>query len=392
MIQVMYQKEEYIRILLLMRPDSGYCRGVLQGIKRYAHLKRDWGFWMADKINDLPKMIHKWQPSGIIAFVFLDEQFERLKQIQTPLVSIANVDTKTQFPTVCVDDYRVGRTAAQYLQKRGFCHFGFVGFPRSRYSNQRQQGFEETLAEYNHTPMIFHDTSWPNADSVWDWTSEHQIEAWLHNLPKSCGVLAANDAIAMRLSEICRHIQIHIPEKIGLLGVDNDDLFCNLSQPQLSSVQIPVEQIGYEAAWLLDQMMHGQAPPANPILLPPMTVQTRQSTDIMVLNDPVLAEIIRYIHDFAHEPITMDDVLDRFKISRRSLERKSRTALGRTPLQELIRVRLELSLTLLSQSLLPVSRIAQQVGFASSKQFCTIFRQKMDMTPTEYRQQFHKTR
>jgi LacI family transcriptional regulator len=384
--------EPSTRIALLLRPDSGYCRGVLRGIKRYAQQKHDWSFWMADKIVDMSKMMNKWRPSGIIAFAYLQEHYKQLKQARLPLVSIANVDTKAQFPTVCVNDYQVGRVAAHYLLKRGFCHFGFVGFPRSNYSNHRQKGFEAALAQDSHTPHIFMDPSWPQPDSVWDWTGEEKIETWLRNLPKPCGLLATNDAVALRLSDICKHINIRIPEEIALLGVDNDDLFCELAQPQLSSVQIPMEQIGYEAAWLLDQTMQGKNTPATPYFLPPMTVVTRQSTDIKLIDDAQVAEIIQYIHDNAHTPITMEDVLDRFRISRRSLERKCRTELGRTPLQELIRVRIEKSLTLLSQTALPVSRIAQQVGFASSKQFCTMFRNKMQITPTAYRQQFHKVR
>lgn len=388
-IKEMKQNKDYVRIALLLRPDSGYCRGVLRGIQRYAQQQHSWGFRMTDKINDITQMFKLWKPSGIITFIYLEEQYALHKNVETPLVSIANVDLDARFPTVCVDDIRVGRVAGQYLLQRGFCHFGFVGFPRSKFSNERQHGFEFVLAESDYKPMIFHDTSWPNSDCVWDWTAERPIEEWLAHLPKPCAVLAANDAMAMRLSEVCRYMQIRIPEDIALLGVDNDDLFCELAKPQLSSVQLPVEQIGYEAAWLLDQIMQGQQPAKQSFQLPPMPVKTRQSTDIKLLKDSELAQVVRYIHEHAHEPITMEDVLDRFKISRRSLERKCRMELGRPPLQELIRVRLERAMMLLSQTSLPISHIAKQIGFASSKQFCTIFRQKKDMTPTAYRQQFN---
>lgn len=388
----MAKQQQYTRIGLLMRPDSGFYRGVLRGIKHYAQQQRNWVFGMAARTEDLPTMIKVWKPAGIVAFVYVDEQTGLLEKLKTPIVSIANVDTQIKLPTVSVDDVLVGRTAAKYLMQRGFYHFGFVGFPRYNYSNQRQDGFEQALAQEGHTSAIYHDNHWPDAASVWGWTSEKAIDHWLRSIPKPCGILAANDAIALRLSEICRQLQIRIPEEIALLGVDNDDLFCNLANPQLSSVQIPLEQIGYETAWLLDQIIKGNKPPLKPILLPPMNVQTRQSTDIKLLSDPELAEAIRYIHDHAHEQITMEDVLNQLKLSRRSLERKCRKALGRSPLQELIRVRLQHAQNLLSQSQLPISRIAQQTGFASSKQFCTMFHKKMDMTPTDYRQQFQAVR
>lgn len=386
--QVMEQ-QQYTRIGLLMRPDSGFYRGVLRGIKRYSQQQRNWVFGMAAKTEDLPTMLKVWKPAGVVAFVYIDEKVELLEKLKTPVVSIANVREQHTIPTVSVDDIRVGRTAAQYLMQRGFCHFGFVGFPRYNYSNQRQEGFEQTLAEEGFTSAIYHDTHWPDAASVWCWTSEKKIEKWLSQLPKPCALFAANDAISLRLSEICRQMNLRIPEEIALLGVDDDDLFCNLANPQLSSVQIPLEQIGYETAWLLDQLMQGHKPPDKPILLPPMNVHTRQSTDIKLLDDPELAQAIQFIHDHAHEPITMEDVLNELQLSRRSLERKCQSTLGRSPLQELIRVRVQMAQNLLSQTQLPISRIAQQSGFASSKQFCTMFHKKTGMTPTDYRQQFH---
>ncbi|HCD34148.1 MAG TPA: hypothetical protein DER01_17185, partial [Phycisphaerales bacterium] len=298
----MQQQDQYVRVGLLMRPDSGFYRGVLRGIKRYSQQQRNWVFGMAARTQDLPTMLKVWKPAGVVAFVYIDEEVELLENLKTPVVSIANVDAKLKLPTVSVDDFRVGRTAAQYLMQRGFCHFGFVGFPRYNYSNQRENGFEQALEQEGHTTAIFHDTHWPDAASVWGWTSEKAIEQWLHSLPKPCGILAANDAIALRLSEICRQLEIRIPEEIALLGVDNDDLFCNLANPQLSSVDIPLEQIGYETARLLDQIMQGNKPPDKPILLPPMNVHTRQSTDIKLLDDPQLAQAIRFLHDHAHEP------------------------------------------------------------------------------------------
>jgi LacI family transcriptional regulator len=388
----MSQPDPYVRIALLMRPDSGFYRGVLRGIKRYAQQQRNWVFGMAARTQDLPTMLEVWKPAGVVAFVYVDEQVELLGELGIPLVSISNVDNRLAIPTVSVDDVAVGRTAAKYLIQRGFCQFGFVGFPRYLYSNEREQGFTEALIKEGYKPAIFHDSHWPDAASVWGWTSQNGIDQWLKDLPKPCALFAANDAISLRLSEICRQVNIRVPEEIALLGVDNDDLFCNLAHPQLSSVQIPLEQIGYETAWLLDQYIQGQPPEKSSIRLPPMNVQTRQSTDIKILEDPELAAAIQYIHDHAHEMISMDNVLDELQVSRRSLERKCRKALGRSPIQELIRVRVQLAQNLLSQTQLPIGRVAQQSGFTSAKQLSTMFHKKTGLTPTAYRQQFHAMR
>src|SRR4029077_18917384 len=148
-------------------------------------------------------------------------------------------------------------------------------------------------------------------------------------LPKPVGIFASNDVCGAQLSEVCHEAGLHMPEQVALVGVDNDDLFCELARPSLSSVAIPAERIGYEAAALLDRLLAGARPPRRPLLLPPVRLVARQSSDVVALDDADVAAALRVIRAHAHVPLRVADVLREVPVSRRALERRFRKALHR---------------------------------------------------------------
>jgi LacI family transcriptional regulator len=374
-----------------MRPDSGYYRGVLRGINAYAAQARNWVFGMAAQTSDLPLMLQTWRPAGVLAFTYINEEPKKLATLGIPVVSFANIDSTLPLPMVGVDDVAVGRMAAEHLLDRGFRHFAFVGCPLFDYSNQRQSGFDQVLKEAAFPCQLFHDPTPPNAASVWAWMPDPTIQQWLMALPRPIGIFAANDAIGLRVSELCRQLGLRIPEDIALLGVDDDDLFCALAHPQLSSIKTPLERIGYEAARLLDGLVNGNAaekPGGQPILLPPVGVVTRRSTDILAIDDADLAAAIRLIQDNAHRPVGIRQLMRQVPLSRRSLERKFQAALRRSPLEELIRVRLQRAKDLLSGTDLPIWAVAEQSGFGAHKRLSMMFHKKVGLTPRAYRRQY----
>jgi LacI family transcriptional regulator len=378
-----------VPIALLMRPDSGYYRGVLRGIKAYADQTQAWVFGMAARTSDLPMMFRTWRPAGVLAFIYVNEAPELLTTLSIPVVSFANIDETLSLPMVGVDDVAVGRMAAEHLLERGFRHFAFAGCPMFHYSNQREQGYNQMLEEAGRGPAAcFHDNHPPDAASVWAWTPDPAVQQWLLSLPRPVGMFAANDATALRLSELCRQLGLRIPEDIALLGVDDDDLFCTLAHSALSSIKTPLERIGYEAAHLLDRLISGEPAPPMPILLPPMSVVTRQSSDVLAIEDQELADAVRFIHNNASRPLGVKQLLEAVPVSRRSLERRFRAAFGRTPLDEILRVRLQRAQSLLSGTDLPISAIAEQSGFVTNKQLTTTFQKRLKTSPTAYRRQF----
>ena len=154
-------------------------------------------------------------------------------------------------------------------------------------------------------------------------------------------IFACNDIPARALADTCSQLGLHIPSQVALLGVDNDDLECSMTVPPLSSIAIPDERIGYEAAHLLDQIMSGGRRPTSPLFLPPVRVVPRQSTDTLAVSDPVVSAAIRFIYEHATEGVNVESVVLHVAVHRRELERKFRRIVGHSVLHELRRSRIE---------------------------------------------------
>lgn len=170
--------------------------------------------------------------------------------------------------------------------------------------------------------------------------------------------------------------------------MDDDDLFCAFVSPPLSSVIVPDEQIGYEAARLLDMLVRGRRPPAGAVLAPPPGISTRRSSDVYAVGDRELEAATRFIRAHAHESIGVRDILRQATVSRSTMEHRFRTVLGRTMLDEIRRVRIERAKDLLGNSDLRVAAVARRTGFGNQARFSVVFRQEAGETPVEYRKRF----
>jgi LacI family transcriptional regulator len=220
---------------------------------------------------------------------------------------------------------------------------------------------------------------------------DRAVARWLTLLHKPVGVLAPNDVWAYQLLEVCRQKALRVPDDVALVGVDNDDLLCGLARPPLTSVATPAERVGYEAAALLDRLMASPgradgAPPLPP--LPPLGVVARQSTDVLMVDDPAVAAAVRFIRERACTPIGVEDLLRAVPLPRRTLERRFRAALGRGPGEEIRRTRVERARYLLGASRSSMGEVARAAGFADAKHFCVAFRRHTGQSPSSYRREF----
>jgi LacI family transcriptional regulator len=184
---------------------------------------------------------------------------------------------------------------------------------------------------------------------------------------------------------------LRVPEDVAVVGVDNDELICETSRVPLSSVAVSAERIGFEAASLLERMMKGEAVDVGPLCIPPQGVVVRQSSDVLAIEDENVADALRYIADNAHKPIGVEDVLDHLTISRRQLEKRFQTVLGRSPAAEIRRIRIEKAKHLMDSTNLPLSRIAERSGFHDVSFLGKSFRRETGMTPTQYRRRTRPT-
>ena len=303
-----------------------------------------------------------------------------------PAVDLAYTRRAHGLPTVMIDNRNIVDLGLGHLLDRGFANVAFCGVLRGANTriDERCDLFVESAHRTGRKCFVFPAHVARDRRASWE-AEQERLVRWVSDLPKPVGVMACFDDRGYQLLEACRRAQVVVPEQVAVIGVDNDELLCNLSTPPLSSVDLDAKRAGYEAARLLDSLMHGESAPTAPILLPASHVVARQSTDIMAVADPDLARIIRFIRDNACRGIRVADALNQSKLSHSTMERRFRSLLGRPPKAEIIRVQLGRAKQLLTESDMSVSEIAYAVGFPEPKHLSEIFHRKEGMSPSEFR-------
>jgi LacI family transcriptional regulator len=354
----------------------GYSRGILRGIADYAKIHGGWNFDFNSRIDDdFTSSFERDRVGGVIIQIRLPEHAVALIAAGVPAVNVANAITPpAQLPAVYPDDIATGKMAAQYFLDRGFRSFAYCGTSSIEFSKQRQQGFLGALAVH---PCAILKRPWEDVST----DREQRIRA----LPRPLAIFCCNDSCAKEMVREVIGLGYQVPDEIVVVGVDNDEINCELSGVQLSSIRLNTEQIGFEAAALLGRLIDGEPAPAEPVLVPPQEVITRRSSDVLALADPEVAAAVRFIRDRGAREINVDDLLSRTTLSRRSLEMRFRKALGRSPYQEIRRVQIERAKLLLSRTDRPVREIADACGFKEARQLSTAFHEHIGLTPRQYR-------
>lgn len=381
------------RIALLIETARGYGRQLLRGIVRYARLHGPWSFYMTpgDFEQAVPRM-REWGGTGIIARVETPKVAEAILNARVPTIALDLSEDQlrpesplSQLSEMSSDSHQAACMAAEHLLERKFHHYAFVGMAGRVWSSRREAAFIASITAAGFDPHVY---SWPTRGRGKDWEREQVILAdWLARLPKPIGLMACNDDRGRQVLEACRAAAIRVPEDIAVIGVDNDELLCDLADPPLSSVALNAEQGGYRAAALLDKMIHGRMRKPCRLVVEPLHVVTRRSTDIIALDDSEVSAALRFIHLNTGRPIRVDDVVDHLQLSRRALEIRFRNALGRTIHDEIQRTRLDRARRLLIESDLPIPKVADAAGYGSASYLGQILHQRLGLTPAQYRRQ-----
>lgn len=366
---------------------------MLRGIRRYAETKPDWLFTPVSPKASTLALLRRLQPAGLIAHLFSASLAQRLLAFRRPLVNTASFNASPRLrqrhvPHVGADNHQIGRLAATYLLDRGLRHFGFIGPPHNIACCQREASFRQVLEAAGHSLTCFDEAKYLAYGQLYRlWAPDAPLLHWLRAAPKPIGIFACQDAYAAQVVGACRSIGIRVPDEAAVLGVDNDDLLCELTRPALSSIDLPHERIGYEAAALLDRLLRGEKPRAEAVLFPPLGVVGRLSTDVLSIADADVAAAVRFIREHGHSPLRVRDVLRETSVSRRALERRFRQALQHGLGAEIRRVHMERAKALLAGTDLPMPQIAQRAGFSNAKHLATTFRLEVGLSPSAYRRQ-----
>ena len=361
------------------------------GVLQYARPGKHWAFVQVGPNDILPHLARKdgFFAGGIGEFGNSD-LWEAARKAPYPIVNLYGGRGFGGLATVGVDDRAIGRMAAVHLMGQGLRHFGYFGLGKMGFSLGRRSGFTTELRRRGFTAHPFrHKTFYPMprkfAPTYVPW--ENAVAGWLLSLPKPCGIFCCDDMRAEWLSVICQNIELHVPEDIAILGVDNNPVYCDSAVPPLSSIKLPVRQAGYEAAKLLDRMLTDGNPKVPPrILLGPTEVRSRGSTDLMAVENPQLVKALKYIRAHAQTgKLRVADIVAQTSYCRRILEMKFREHFGRTIFQEIRRLQVEYSQRLLRDTSDTMEAIADAAGWGSASHFGVEFKKITGMSPGEYR-------
>jgi LacI family transcriptional regulator len=363
---------------------------VLRGIGRFIRAHGPWSIFIQERGVDepAPEWLARFEGDGIIARVSDARMMRAGIATSIPIVNLRYPVPGVDMPTIYGDDAAIATLALQHFRERGFGRFAYCGRPGVSWSDIRYQAFCRAVTTAVGVSCELYSPR--NGRAVASWEREQaDLARWLKGLPRPLAVLACNDVRGLQVLDACRRIGSPVPGQVAVLGVDNDAVFCDLSDPPLSSIDQDLERIGYDAAALLERLMRGEPPPNGPVLVPPRGVVTRRSTDAIAIDDPAIAAALRYIRLHACRDITIDEVASEAAVSRRVLQRRVKEILGETPHDIILNVRLERLKHLLAETDHKLEDVAGRAGFRYVGHMSAFFKKRTGMTPGEYRRAQH---
>lgn len=383
-----YMTAHKVRVGLVLSHSLSYCREILRGIRMFAMERPEWLLYPIFPDSRAVQLSASLQCHGYIAHIFEQTLADVLHATKKPVVNVSGVLPHLPFCRVVTDHAEVGRQAARHLIERGLTHLGFVGYPSHDFSVERQRGFIEVAREQDINVAVFLDQTRriEEPNGLWKWNDA--LQTWIQNLAKPIGILASHDIQGVQLSEYCNQMKLRVPDDVAIVGVDDDDLLCELARPSLSSVALPSERIGYQAASLLYELLRSKRRKKESIVLPPGGVVVRQSSDLQSISDSDVSAALRFIHTHSNQPIQVSDVLRAVPVSRRGLERRFRKLLHRSIFEEINRSHVERARQMLISTNYSMSSISAKSGFRDSRHFSILFRKFTSLTPTAYRERY----
>jgi len=370
------------RVLLAL---GWYDYHLHQGIEKYAQ-EHGWHLY-ADLARE--KVIPwGWEGDGILAWLGAgDDLAEFVIATKKPTVDFSLRRPQLKFPRVLEDHAHAAHLVADHFLSRGFGNFMFYSDADNWSYEERGEGFVKALKNSGHdcTWLRWHRSS-AYAAGREEWKRKRKwLVGEMKRAPKPLAVFAANDQQALDVLESCESIGITIPEQVAIVGAENSLLAPDTMHIPVTSVDTNLETLGYRGAELLDHLMSGKPAPKAPIRIPAKCVVVRRSSDILAIKHKGVAKSLRYMWEHSHEPICVKDLVTVSAMSRRGMHKAFLEHIGRTPGQELQRVRIERAKKLLGESSNKIETLAKMCGYQSINSFCIAFKRTTGMSAKRYR-------
>ena len=379
------------RVALIVETSMVYGRRILRGVRRYVHTHQSWSIFLEQRslTSRPPQWLEDWDGDGIISRITTTQLAEAAERSSIPLIDLTDRYGTFGLPQVWSDDRAIAELGFEHLRERGFRRFAFCGFTRESWSARRLAEFSALVERLGDTCRVY-ESPWYGKDAhPWE-TEQKRIMAWLVGLPKPIGIMTCNDIRGQHVLDACSRLDLAVPEEVAVIGVDDEEEICELCDPPLSSIVPNAELVGYKAAELLDRLMSGGKAEVLQQVVAPLGITTRQSTDVLAIDDPEVAAAVRYIREHACRGAIVDDVLEHVPVSRSILERRFRKALDCSPQGLIRRTQLKRVKQLLVDTDLPLVKISELAGFKHHEHMCTVFKREIGDSPGAYRRKAQK--
>ncbi|QDU57210.1 AraC family transcriptional regulator [Aeoliella mucimassa] len=371
-------------VAVLVDIDDMWGRRIVQAVSEYSHAK-NWQLLIAPRdTQGRLRIPPQWQPDGAIVSMRDKSMVAHVKSAEVPTINVSGMYLDEGWAGhVATDDEVRATMAVDHLRSRRIQHFASYAPAIGRYNIEREQAFVSEVRKAGFQCSCYTNTKWYRQST---WLDDRQnVGEWIDSLPKPVGVFAADPYPARQLVEICAWRGYEIPEEVAILSGDEDDLLCESASPPITSIELASHRIGHEASRMLDQRLADRDVQQPVQRVKPLRVCMRRSTESRHISDPAVASCVRVIWESPPDRVEVRDLVKVARVSRRTLEQKFRDKLGRTPAEEIRRMRLEKARQLIVSTSLSIATIAETCGLSSGPYLSRIFRKYYGITPSELR-------
>jgi len=371
------------RVAVLIEASNAYARGLLAGIHAHLREHEPWTVFLPEHGRGKPPLeaLARWHGDGIIARIETPAIARTVADLRATqgvhVVDVSAARLVPGVPYVETADAAIATVAAEHFFERDFRQVAFLGDRRFQWSDNRRDAFTTAAAARGMVADVFRHGRGYDDDPA--------VEAWLTGLPKPVGVFCCYDIRGRQALDACRRVGIAVPDEAAILGVDDDELLCGLASPSLSSVIPDAAGAGRLSAALLERLMRGEALDCEEWLLPPVGISTRQSTDVLAIDDELVVAAVRHVRDQASRGLRVAGLVRALGTTRRVLESRFTKRVGHTPHEEILRVQFRRIEQLLRETDLPLSEIAARSGFRHAEYMTVAFARRHGMPPSVWR-------
>jgi LacI family transcriptional regulator len=379
-----------MRLLFITDFTEQFAYRFLRGIFNYSQRTEQWvvckmppSYKHELGLEGVVSWAKEWRADVVIAQFDPDDDVTLFRK--NGIVALAQdfIRKFTEIPNITADYDLTGCMAAEHFLAKGFKNFGFFGYNGVCWSDERCEGFRKRIAKASFGDN-FHMYDKQNIDSMW-YYDQSVLSRWLQDLPKPIAIMACDDNQGNILLQACNSCGLKIPFDVAIIGVDNDEILCNMSDPAMSTIDVDIERGGYDTAQMVDRMVKDPSYPGEDVILKPLNVIERVSSSVFATNDKSVLKALRFIHANVDRKLQVSDVLEHVPLSRRLLEQRFKNMTGMSIYSYISTLRMERFAYLLLSSNDSVSDIAARLDEFDTKSISRRFKAIKGYTPSEFR-------